>query len=201
LHTPPTPNGRKVSIALAELGLEYEAQFVRLLKGAQFEEAFLKLNPNHKIPVLEDDGEVIWEPGAILFYLGEKYDSQGVILPTDTRLRREALQLAFFQTGGVGPNFGRLAEALQKEGEKNAEMVEIFGAEMDRLMRVVERILSDGRDFLVGPYSIADIMHYPWLVLAQEAKLPWIIERPSVVDWLDRIGQRPAVQEGMSVPR
>ena len=89
---------------------------------------------------------------------------------------------------------------MRKEGEKNTEMLEIFGGEMDRLMGVLERILSDGREFLVGPYSMADIMHYPWLVLAQQGGMPWILDRPSVVAWLDRIGRRPAVQEGMNVP-
>lgn len=200
LHTAATPNGRKVSIALAELGLDYETRVVDLQGGAQREEAFLALNPNHKIPVLEDGEDVIWESGAILFYLGEKYDSQGLVLPTDARLRQEALQLTFFQTGGVGPNLGRFGAAMRKEGEKNAEMLEIFGGEMDRLMGVLERILSDGREFLVGPYSMADIMHYPWLVLAQQAGVPWILDRPSIVAWLDRIGGRPAVQKGMKVP-
>lgn len=200
LHTAATPNGKKVSIALAELGLDYETRVVRLLKGQQFEEAFLALNPNHKIPVLEDEGQAIWESGAILFHLGEKYDPEGLILPKDPQLRMQALQMTFFQTGGVGPNLGRYGEAFQKEGEKNAEMIEIFGGELERLMGVIERMLSDGRDYLVGPYSIGDIMHYPWLVLAQDAGLPWLLARESVVEWLARIGQRPAVQAGMAVP-
>ena len=200
LHTAATPNGKKVSIALAELGLDYETRVVRLLKGQQFEEAFLALNPNHKIPVLEDEGQAIWESGAILFHLGEKYDPEGLILPKDPQLRMQALQMTFFQTGGVGPNLGRYGEAFQKEGEKNTEMIEIFGRELERLMSVLERMLADGRDYLIGPYSIGDIMHYPWLMLAHEAGVPWLLERDSVVAWLERIGQRPAVQAGMAVP-
>ncbi|MAI81146.1 MAG: glutathione S-transferase [Deltaproteobacteria bacterium] len=200
LHTAPTPNGQKASIALAELGLDYEARYVPLLKGAQFEEAFLSLNPNHKIPVLEDGDQVIWESGAILFYLGEKYDTEGCILPKEPRLRMEALQLSFFQTGGVGPNFGRLGEALQKEGAKNTEMIEKFEGEMERLMGVLERILSDGRPYLLGTYSVADIMHYPWLFIAQKEGLTWFTKKPSLMAWIDRISERPAVQAGMKVP-
>ena len=150
--------------------------------------------------MLEDGDEVVWESGAILFYLGEKYDPEGIILPFEPRLRMQALQLSFFQTGGVGPNLGRYGEALQKEGEKNTEMVEIFGREMDRLMGVTERILSDGRDFLAGPYSIADIMHYPWILIARNAKLDCLDNRPLIGAWLDRVGARPAVQRGMLVP-
>ena len=201
LHTANTPNGKKVSIALEELDLDYEVEKVDLQAHEQFEPEFLSLNPNHKIPVLEDQGQVIWESGAILLYLGENYDPAGVILPQDPKTRLQAIQYAFFQTGGVGPNLGRLAAALRKEGEKNQEMLEIFGGEMDRLMGVLDRILADGRDFLAGDsYSIGDIMHYPWLFLAHKGGLPWIVERPHLGGWLNRIGERPAVEKGMQVP-
>ena len=85
--------------------------------------------------MLEDDGQVIWESGAILLHLGEKHDKKGIILPKDPRKRMEAIQYAFFQTGGVGPNLGRLGAALRKEGEKNQEMITIFSGEMARLLR------------------------------------------------------------------
>ena len=87
LHTWTTPNGRKISIALEELGLPYEVRAVNLGKNEQMTPEFLKLNPNHKIPVLEDDGQVIWESGAILLHLGEKHDPKGIILPKDARKR------------------------------------------------------------------------------------------------------------------
>jgi GST-like protein len=199
LYTAQTPNGRKISIALEELGLDYEIERIQL-DGQQLEPAFIALNPNHKIPVLSDDDLVIWESGAILLHLGETYDPQGIILPKNPAERLAAIQYAFFQTGGIGPNMGRLGAALRKEGEKNAEMIEIFSAETTRLIGVLDRILEDGRDYLAGPYSIGDIMHYPWLRIGLNLGMPAIVEKERVVDWLERIGKRPAVEKGMSIP-
>ncbi len=200
LYTAATPNGRKISIALEELGLEYDTQWVHLDKEEQLEESFLAMNPNHKIPVLEDDGQVIWESGAILLHLGENHDPEGRILPKDAKTRMEAIQYAFFQTGGVGPNLGRLGAALRKEGEKNAEMIEIFLGEVKRLLGVIDRILSDDREYLAGPYSIGDIMHFPWLKIMQDLGAKEISELPRVEAWLNRIHDRPAVKRGMAVP-
>jgi GST-like protein len=200
LYTAQTPNGHKASIALEELGLDYEVERVRLDSEEQMKPEFLALNPNHKIPVIVDDGRAIWESGAILLHLAETYDETGAILSRDPARRMEAIQYAFFQTGGVGPNLGRLGAALRKEGEKNGEMIEIFGGEMDRLMGVIDRILEDGRDYLAGDYSIGDIMHFPWLRIAQNLGVPWIAQRERVASWLDRIAERPAVARGMAVP-
>ena len=200
LHTAQTPNGRKVSIALEELGLEYETHWVRLDQQEQMKPEFLALNPNHKIPVLEDEGLVLWESGAILLHLGEQRDPEGCILPNDAKQRMEAIQYAFFQTGGVGPNLGRLGQALRKEGEKNEEMISIFSGELTRLLGVLDRILADDREYLAGPYSIGDIMHFPWLKIVQNLGMPALIELPRVVAWLDRIAERPAVERGMAVP-
>jgi GST-like protein len=197
LHTATTPNGRKVSIALEELGLRYEVHAVDLSLDEQKTPEFLRLNPNHKIPVLEDDGQVIWESGAILLHLGEKYDREGVILPRDPRLRMAAIQYAFFQAGGIGPNLGRLGQAFR---ENKPELIPIFQAEVARLLGVLERILSDGREYLAGPYSIGDIMHYPWLKAALDLKLPELMKQEGVVQWLARTGARPAVERGMKVP-
>ncbi len=199
LYTAKAPNGPKVSIALEELGLDYEVKRVDIANGEQKTPEFLALNPNNKIPVIDDDGLVIWESGAILLYLTEKY-GKGEILSLDPKKRIEAIQYAFFQTGGIGPNLGRLGAALRKEGEKNQEMIEIFGGEITRLLGVLESILSDGREYLTGEYSIGDIMHYPWLVIPLNLKMPQIMERKRVVEWLERIGKRPAVQRGMAVP-
>ena len=200
LHYWPTPNGWKISIALEELGVPYEVHPVNLAKEEQMRPEFLKLNPNHKIPVIDDGGQVVWESGAILLHLGEKHDPRGIILPKDPRKRMEAIQYAFFQTGGVGPNLGRLAAALRKEGEKNQEMITIFSNEMARLYGVLDRILADGREYLAGPYSIGDIMHYPWLVPLRAMNAPPLLENPKTLAWVDRIAARPAVQRGMKVP-
>jgi GST-like protein len=200
LHTWTTPNGRKASIALEELGVPYEVHRVNLQAEEQLRPEFLALNPNHKIPALEDDGVVVWESGAILLYLGETYDPEGRILPKDNRTRIAAIQYAFFQAGGIGPNLGRLGAALRKPGEKNQEMIQIFRGEVDRLIGVLERILSDGRHYLAGPYSIGDIMHFPWLKLMLDLGAKEITERKRVVEWMQRIAARPAVQRGMKIP-
>ena len=200
LHTAATPNGRKASIALEELGLPYQVRRVDLQAEEQLRPEFLALNPNHKIPVLEDGDLVVWESGAILLHLGERHDPEGRILPKDPRQRLAAIQYAFFQTGGIGPNLGRLGAALRKPGEKNQEMIEIFRAEVARLLGVLERILADGRPYLAGPYSIGDVMHYPWLKILLDLGAKEITEQKRVVEWLGRIGARPAVQKGMRVP-
>jgi GST-like protein len=198
LHTAPTPNGRKVSIALEEIGVPYEVRPVRLERNEQLAPAFLALNPNHKIPVLEDDGLVIWESGAILLHLAEKH---GKLLPADPAGRIHAIQYAFFQTGGIGPNLGRLGAQLRKpQAERNAEIVALFGEEVSRLLAVLDRILADDRPFLAGEYSIGDVMHYPWLQPLLWLQAPPLLELPRVVAWLERIGERPAVQRGMRVP-
>jgi GST-like protein len=200
LHTWTTPNGRKISIALEELGLAYEVRPVDLGKNEQLSPEFLKLCPNHKIPVLEDDGQVIWESGAILLHLGEKHDPKGILLPKDPKKRMEAIQYAFFQAAGIGPNLGRLGAALRKEGEKNQEMIQIFSSEVARLFGVIDRILADGRPYLAGDYSIGDVMHYPWLRFPLDLKFPDLMKLPRVVAWLERIAARPAVAKGMAVP-
>ena len=198
LYTAGTPNGRKISIALEEIGLPYEVHAVDLASEEQLKPEFLALNPNHKIPVIDDDGLVIWESGAILLHLAEK---SGQLLPKDPAGRMAAIQHAFFQTGGIGPNLGRLGAQLRRpEGERNTEMIEIFGGEVDRLLGVIDRVLEDGRDYLAGEYSIGDIMHYPWLEIPLRMKLPPVTSRPRVVAWLERIGARPAVQKGMQIP-
>jgi GST-like protein len=201
LYTAATPNGRKISIALEELGLDYEVRHIHLDADEQKQPEFLALNPNHKIPVLEDSGQVIWESGAILLHLGESHDPEGRILPRDPHQRMQAIQYAFFQAGGIGPNMGRLgAEARRPAEERNAEMFQVFLGEVSRLIGVLDRILGDGREYLVGPYTIGDIMHYPWLKPALDLKLPPLVERERVVAWMERIGRRPAVEKGMSIP-
>ena len=200
LYTAATPNGHKASIGLEELDLDYEVHRIDLSAGEQRSDGFLAINPNHMIPALEDDGLTLWESGAILLHLAEKY-GRGKLISEDPARRIEAIQYAFFQTGGVGPNFGRLGEALRRpEGERNDEMVQIFAGETGRLMGVLDRILADGRDYLAGDYSIGDIMHYPWLKIAHDLAMPALLEQPRVVAWLERIGKRPAVQKGMQIP-
>jgi GST-like protein len=198
LYTAAAPNGRKASIALEELGVPYEVVNVDISAPEHPTPEFLAVNPNQKIPAIDDDGLVIWESGAILLHLAEKH---GKLLPADPAGRAQAIQYAFFQTGGIGPNLGRLGSQLRRpEGERNQEMIEIFSAEADRLLGVLDRVLDDGRAYLAGEYSIGDIMHYPWLALVRALKAPMLLERERVLGWVDRIGERPAVQRGMAVP-
>ncbi len=201
LYTAPTPNGRKVAIALEELALPYQSITVNLGAGEQHEEWFLRLNPNHKIPVLVAGDTVVWESGAILLYLAEQHDPAGVLLPRSSTERWEAIQYAFFQTGGIGPNLGRLATQLQRPAsERNVEMTEIFSREVDRLLGVLDHLLEDGRPYLARDYSIADIMHYPWLAPVLALGATQISSRPRLVAWLGRIASRPAVQRGLRTP-
>ena len=198
LYTAAAPNGRKVSIALEELGVPYEVVNVDISAPEHPTPEFLAVNPNQKIPVIDDAGLVIWESGAILLHLAEKH---GKLLPADPAGRNQAIQYAFFQTGGLGPNLGRLGSQLRRpEGERNQEMIEIFSGECDRLLGVIDSVLADGRAYLAGEYSIGDIMHYPWLALVRALKAPMLLERERVLAWVDRIGERPAVQRGMAVP-
>lgn len=197
LHTAPSPNGRKATIALEELGVPYDVRKVDMGANEQKSDAFLALNPNHKIPVLEDGERVVWESGAILLYLGEQHDPEGRILPRAQRW--DAIQYAFFQTGGIGPNVGRLGAELQRDThERNGEIVKLFSEEVDRLLGVLERILADGRPYLAHEYSIGDIMHYPWLHPVLALGVPMITERKRVVAWMERIAARPAVERGMA---
>ena len=135
--------------------------------------------PNgHKVSI----GLVVWESGAILLHLAEKY---GGLLPSDPKGRIAAIQYAFFQTGGIGPNLGRFGAALRKpEDERSEEMIEIFGNEVERLLGVLDRILSDGRPYLAGEYSIGDIMHYPWLYFPWKLEAPQLMKLPHLVGWL-----------------
>ncbi|MEM7412693.1 MAG: glutathione S-transferase family protein [Myxococcota bacterium] len=199
LYTADTPNGKKISIALEELEVPYTVERVDLSAPEHPTPEFLALTPNHKIPVLEDDGLVIWESGAILLHLAEKH---GKLLPADPAGRIAAIQYAFFQTGGIGPNIGRLAEQVRKpEGEpKNAEWIERFSAEVDRLLGVIDRILADGRPYLAGEFSIGDIMHHPWLAPLHGLKAPPLMGRERVLAWHERIAERPAVVRGMAIP-
>ncbi len=198
LYTAGTPNGRKISVALEEIGEPYDVHAIDLAKNEQLEPAFLALNPNNKIPAIEDDGLVIWESGAILLHLAEK---SGKLLPADPAGRMAAIQYAFFQTGGLGPNLGRLGAQLRRPAdERNEEMVKIFTDEVDRLLGVLDTVLSDGRDYLAGEYSIGDIMHFPWLDIPLKLQMDAVTSRPRLVAWLERIAARPAVQRGMQVP-
>jgi GST-like protein len=208
LYSFPTPNGVKVSIALEELGLPYDAHKVDILKGDQTSPEFLSLNPNNKIPaIIDPDGPggqplALWESGAILLYLAEK---TGRLLPADPAGRMEAVQWLMFQMGGVGPMFGQLGffVALGGKDIEDPRPRERYVAEARRLLAVLERRL-EGRDWIAGEYSIADIALVPWLRTLQDfykaGEVTGLDRLRHVPAWMERFLARPAVQRGLVQP-
>jgi len=202
LYTWSTSNGRKASIMLEELGADYTVHPIHIGKGDQFTPEYLAINPNGKIPAIVDsDGPggapiAVFESGAILIYLAEKY---GQFLPTEPVARMEVIQWLMFQMGGIGPIFGQVHHFLRAAKEKVPYGIERYGTEARRLYGVLDRRL-DGREHLAGEgYSIADIATWPW-VLRHEWQQIDLADYPNVKRWFDAIGSRPAVQRGIQIP-
>lgn len=206
LYSLGTPNGVKVSIALEELGLPYEAHLVDFGTNDQLTPEFLSLNPNNKIPAILDpngpDGRPLplFESGAILIYLAEK---AGRLLPAERRY--EVLQWLMFQMGGIGPMFGQLGYFHVFAGKEieDPRPKERYRAEAARLLRVLDGALA-GKDWIAGGYSIADIAIGPWLNsfvnFYKAHDLTGWSDLAHVPAYLDRFLARPAVQRGLAVP-
>ncbi len=164
LYTWPTPNGHKIPIMLEETGLEYNVIPVNIGTGDQFEPDFLEISPNNKMPAMVDsdgpDGQPIslFESGAMLIYLAEK---TGQFLPSDPRGRFEVLCWLMFQMGGVGPMLGQAHHFRAYAPEQIPYAVDRYTNEAGRLYGVIDKRL-EGRDYLAGDYSIADIATMPW---------------------------------------
>ena len=201
LYTWTTPNGRKVSIMLEELGLAYRVHAINIGQGDQFKPEYLKINPNGKIPsIVDPDGPdgvpiALMESGAILIYLAEKH---GKFLPPSGRQRHEVLQWLMFQMGGVGPMFGQTHHFLRAAKEPVPYAIGRYTKETRRLYGVMNERLKD-RECLAGAYSIADIATYPWIARHEWHKVE-LGDFPGVKRWFDAISARPAVQKGMNVP-
>jgi GST-like protein len=201
LYTWVTPNGKKVSIMLEELGIPYEVHAVNLGQGDQFKPEYLAINPNNKIPaVIDPDGPggkpfTLFESGAILLYLAEK---SGKLWPADMRQRYAVIQWLMFQMGGVGPMFGQ-ANYFYRLKEKVPYAIERFHKEARRLYKVLDQELAR-KEYLAGEYSIADIATYPW-VWRHEIHQVNLEEYPNVKRWYDTISERPAVERGMEIPK
>ena len=196
----PTPNGQKISIMLEEIGVPYQVQFVDITKGAQFEPSYLAISPNNKMPAIVDqdgpDGNplAIFESGAILQYLGRKFEQ---LYPTRERRKAEVDQWLFWQVGGLGPMAGQSMHFRKYAKEKIPYAIDRYGDEVKRLYGVLEKRLSD-RDYLAVEYSIADIASYPWAVRAPDLGVD-LAGYPHISAWLARITARPAVGRGMSL--
>ena len=204
LHTWNTPNGRKISVALEEMGLPYTVKTVDITKGQQFEPDFLKISPNNRIPAIVDsegpDGKPIsvFESGAILLYLGEK---TGRFLPRDLRARVPVLEWLMWQMGGFGPMPGQVHHFLgQPEGPARDYGVERYGKETKRLYGVLEKRLA-GRDFVAteGEPSVADFAILGWAWRHERHLVPFD-DLPNVAAWYDRMMARPAVKRGFEIP-
>ncbi len=205
LHYWPTPNGWKITIALAEFNLPYNLHLVDIGKGDQFEEAFLRLSPNNRMPAMLDhdgpDGAAIslFESGAILQYLGRKV---GKFYGTNEREKSEIEQWLMWQMGGLGPMAGQahhfLKYAPSLEPPQDLPYAkDRYRNEVTRLYSVLNRRLQD-RDFVAGAYSIADMAIWPWASL-WEGQQQDITAFPNMKTWLERVGSRPAVIAGRAV--
>ena len=209
LYSFPTPNGVKVSIALEELGLPYEAHTVQIGKNETWIPEFLSLNPNGKIPaIIDPDGPggkplALFESGTILLYLAEK---TGRLIPADPAGRYETAQWLFFQMAAVGPMFGQLGYFHKFAGREieDKRPLHRYRDESKRLLGVLETRLT-GRDWIMGAdYTIADIAMLGWvrnLIGFYEAReLVEYDALAAVPVWLERGLARPAVQRGLEIP-
>jgi len=197
LYTWSTPNGRKVSIMLEELGIEYNTIPINISKNEQFEENFLKISPNNRIPAIvdHDTGISLMESGAILLYLAEKYEK---FMSKDPVARWQTIEWLMWQMGGAGPMMGQVHHFSHFNKGKSDYAEERYLNEAKRLYGVLDRRLS-GRDYLAGEYSIADMATWPWI-----SRFEWqtvsLNSYPNVKKWYLAIADRPAVQRGYHIP-
>ena len=198
LYTSPTPNGWKASIALEELELPYTVHPIALQKLEQKEPWYLEINPNGRIPTIvdHDNGDfAVFESGAILIYLAEKF---GALMPKDEKGRSVVIQWLMFQMGGIGPMMGQANVFFRYAPEKIPFAIDRYHRECRRLFEVLDKRLQ-GREFLAGDYSIADIANWSWV-----QTYPWsgveIDGLANLARWIEAIRARPAVLRGLAVP-
>ena len=203
----PTPNGWKISIALAELGLQQGRDWtlkpVDIGRGGQFDPAFLAISPNNRMPAIvdhapPDGGEPlpVFESGAILIYLAEKH---GKLLPTDLRGRKTVLEWLMWQVGGLGPMLGQNGHFLLYAPEPFPYAIARYGDEAKRLYSVLDGQLGRTGAYVAGAgYTIADIASFAW-IRTHRAQGMDLEAYPSLKNWYDRIYAREAVQAGLAV--
>ena len=204
LYTAATPNGWKVSIMLEECGLPYRAHPIALGKGEQRSSDFLAISPNGRIPAIVDTGPQgggdpvsVFETAAILIYLGEK---SGQFLPSDLRRRTETLEWLVWQVANLGPMLGQHGHFALYATEKLPYAIERYRNETLRLYNVMDHRL-EARDYLAaGQYTIADMACFPWVRTWKAQSIP-LAEFPNVLDWYERLKQRPALRRAMDLMR
>jgi len=201
LYTWTTPNGRKVSIMLEELGLPYRVNFINIIKDEQFTEAFVKISPSSLIPAIVDpDGPggrpvSVFESGAILVYLAEKF---GQFYPSEPLARTRTTQWLMWQMGNFGPMLGQAHHYLRFNPGTAPHAEQRYHEKAERLYGELDRHLAMV-DYVAGAdYTIADVAIYPWVARHEWHQIP-LDDFPNVQRWYDRVGARPAVARGMAV--
>jgi GSH-dependent disulfide-bond oxidoreductase len=190
----PTPNGWKVSIMLEACGLPYRTVPVNIGRGDQFKPEFLAISPNNRMPAIVDDGMPVFESGAILLHLAEK---AGRFMPTDRTGRKGTLEWLFWQVGNLGPMAGQLSHFVNYAEGEHRYSHQRYANEYNRCLGVLERRLQ-GRDYILGEYSIADMASFPWVLISKPLGQP-LDEFPNVARWREAIKARPAVQRGVDL--
>ena len=198
LYTWGTPNGRKVSIALEELALDYKVKAINITKDEQFAPDFLAISPNNKIPALVDTKAnfSLMESGAILIYLADKV---GELLPPSGEERYEVLQWLMMQMGSVGPMLGQTHHFVKFNKGKSAYAEERYASETNRIYGVLDKQLSTSQ-FLTKSFSIADIATWPWISRFEWQEIDFS-KYPNLLRWYLEIADRPATQRGYDVPQ
>ncbi len=197
LHTWSTPNGRKASIMLEEVGLPYEVFPINITKKEQFAPEFLKLSPNNRIPAIRDreTGMTLFESGAILMYLAQK---TGKLWPAQGEAHWRTIEWLMWQMGGFGPMLGQAHHFLKYNAGKAPYAEERYHAEAKRLWGVLDRRLGEV-EYLAGDYSIADIATFPWACRFEWQQID-LNEFSNAKRWYLAIANRPAAQRGYIVP-
>lgn len=195
LYTAATPNGWKVSIALEEMGLPYDWKLIDFATNEQKSDWYTAINPNGRIPALDDDGFTLFESGAILMYLAEK---TGQFLPTDVQGRSRVVQWLMFQMSAVGPMMGQANVFFRYFPERIQPAIDRYQREVTRLFGVMDKQLAS-HEYIAGGYSIADMALWPW-VSGYDWSGVTIDGFDNLQRWLTLVGDRPAVQAGRDIP-
>ncbi len=197
----PTPNGWKLSIALEEMELDYRIVPVNIGRGGQFKEDYLKISPNNRMPAIVDhdpgdggDPISVFESGAILVYLAEK---TGKFMPSDIRGRKEVMEWLMWQMSGMGPMFGQNGHFKFYAPEQIPYAQERYNKESLRLYGVLDRRL-EGREYICGDYSIADMACWPWVITYKKQEID-LAQFPNVRRWYDLLKTRPGLRRGYQV--
>lgn len=197
LYTWTTPNGRKVSILLEELGVPYKSIPINIGQDEQFQPHFLEISPNNKIPAIvdHDTGVKMMETGAIMLYLAEKYDR---FIGTGND-RWKTIEWLMWQMGGLGPMAGQTHHFLKFNKGKSEYAEQRYQSETRRLYKVLNERLT-GRDFITGEYTIADMACWPWISRFEWQEID-LDEFPALKNWYVRIAERPATKRGYDQPK